>query len=63
MSASKFNSKKELDNVFKIMSTSPQVPSEIMKLYTDLENKLIAIHEMGYNKGVEINKEIKNTLK
>lgn len=61
MAKTEFNSKKELDNVFQFIAENgnAQKPSEIMRFYTELENKLIAIYQKGYSKGVEINIEIK----
>jgi hypothetical protein len=60
----KFDSKKELDNLFEIMNINKEAktPSEILKFYNSLENNLITIYEKGYSDCIEFTKEINNNL-
>lgn len=62
-----FNSVKKLDELFALMNgKNLERPSEVIKLYADVENLLIDVNETafekGYNKGVQVNKEYDRML-
>ena len=65
MGGQTFNSKAELDNLFEIIDNHKDttLPSEVLNLYTDLEQLLIRVHQMGYTSGYEKGVDFKNNLK
>ncbi len=63
-----FDSIKKLDELFALMNgKNLERPSEVMKLYTNVENLLIDVYQRaftrGYDKGVEISEQSFNMLK
>jgi hypothetical protein len=58
-----FDSKQELDNLFKIIENSPnQSPSAIVSLYKKLEKKLNEIYQRGFDDGIKIDKDLYNII-
>jgi len=58
-----FDSKQELDNLFKIIENSPnQSPSAIVSLYKKLEKQLTEIYQRGFDDGIKIDKDLYNII-
>ena len=58
-----FNSKKELDNLIELFaSKTPVLPSEVLKMYNEIKEYIIRIHQLGYTKGYEKGVEFKKNI-
>lgn len=59
-----FNSKKELDNLVELFTTrNPTLPSETIKMFENIEDFIIGIHQLGYTTGYTDGAKIKRAIK